>query len=123
MADEMRWRIYYGDGSTYDSRDGAAWNAPARDCQMVAVADPDHGWFLCRSDDFYWYVAASDEWVGGDNFGLWDYLIEPGPKRVLFGRTISNAQFQAIFERACAEWTKTGFRPHEQRPADGGSAP
>ena len=112
----MKWRIYYGDGSTFDNLEGSAFDAPARDCQMIAVADADHGWQLCRSNDYYWFLPAQESWQGGDIFGLWDYLIEPGPKRVLFGRTIPNAEFRAIWDRCSAEWDKTGFQFNEARP-------
>lgn len=112
----LSWRIYYGDGSHYD---GDPYLAPARNVQMVAVSDPEHGWYLCRSNDFYWYLADTDTWQGGDHFGLWDYLIEPGPKKVLFGRTIGNAEFEAILVRAYNDPEipqKTGWRPGEHRP-------
>lgn len=111
----MRWRIYYGDGSTWDAEQGA-FDAPARNVQMVAVADPDHGWYLCRSNDYYW-LLPNDTWQGGDIFGLWDYLIEPGAKRVLFGRTVPNEDFQRIFMRACYDPDipkKTAWRPGER---------
>lgn len=111
------WTIYYGDGLTYDERDGDAYAAPARDVQMVAVADPDHGWYLCRSNDYYWYLSETDVWQGGDVFGLWDYLIEPGPKKVLFGRTVSNAEFEKILMRAYADQSKTAWRPRERESA------
>lgn len=112
----LRWRIYYGDGSTFDGRDGPASDAPARDVQMIAVADPDHGWYLVRSTDYYWWLP-NDTWNGGDIFGLFDYLIEPGLKRVLFGRTIETARFRAIFDRAMNDPEipqKTGWWPRER---------
>jgi len=113
----MRWRIYYGDGTHYGDSD--AFAAPARNVQMVAVADPDHGWYLCRSNDFYWYLD-NDTWQGGDIFGLWDYMIEPGMKKVLFGRTVTNAEFEAILMRAYNDPDipqKTGWRPLESANA------
>lgn len=114
----MRWRIYYTH-STFDARDGPAYKAPARDVQAIAVADPDHGWYLCRSGDFYWYLPDTDTWNCGDLFGLFDYLIEPGPKRVLFGRTCTHDEFAAVLERAYNDPDipqKTGWRPREHRP-------
>jgi hypothetical protein len=116
----MKWRIYYGDGSHYDSRDGSAFDAPGRNVQMIAGPDPDHGWYMWRSTDFYLYLEAEDRWIGADIFGLWDYLIEPGPKKVLFGRTISNADFQKILIHADNDPDipkKTAWRPEERANA------
>lgn len=113
----MRWRIYYGDGTTWNDD---AFAAPARNVQMIAVADPNHGWYLCRSSDYYWYLADSDTWQSGDLFGLFDYLIEPGKKRVLFGRTITNREFEAILTRAYNDPEipqKTGWQPRERENA------
>ena len=113
----MRWKIYYS-GATFSDLDGSAYDAPARDCQMIACSDQDHGWYLCRSDHYYWYLPDSDLWQGGDMFGLFDYLIEPGQKRVLFGRTISNDEFQAVLSLATNDPDlpqKTAWRPGERR--------
>jgi hypothetical protein len=109
------WKVFYGDSTTYM---GDPWEAPARDCQMIAVDDPEHGWYLCRSDNYYWYLPATNEWQGGDIFGLFDYLIEPGPKKVLFGRTCSNDEFADCLTRALNDPDlpqKTAWRPHEHR--------
>lgn len=83
---------------------------------MIAVACREHGWYLCRSNDYYWYLSDQDIWQGGDIFGLWDYLTQPGPKKVLFGRTITNSAFQEILARAYCDPDipqKTGWHPHE----------
>lgn len=112
----MRWRVYYGDGVCFDASQGTAADAPALDVQMIAVADPDHGWHLCRSADYYWYLPERDTWSCGDIFGLWDYLSRPGMKRVLFGRTTDIATFQAILKRAMNDMPqKTGWQPNERK--------
>jgi hypothetical protein len=114
----MRWRIYYGDGSTYDDSNGAAWDAPAVNVQAVVVADRDNGWYICRADDHYWYREGDDSWYSGDRFGLFDYLTQPGRKRVLFGRSIGNIEYRQILDRAMNDPdipTKTGWKPDEKR--------
>lgn len=112
----FRWKIYYGDGETYNNTSGSPFDAPARNVQMIAVADPNHGWYLCRSNDYYWYHPEQDHWQGGDIFGLWDYLIQPGVKKVLFGRTISNEEYTSILTHAYNDPEipqKTGRYPNE----------
>jgi hypothetical protein len=114
----MRWRIYYGDGTTYDDSQGPAWDAPARNVQAIVVSDPDHGWYILRADDFYWYLADEDRWYSGDRFGMYDYLLDPGAKRILFGRSIPNAEYARILDRAMGDKLlpeKTGWRPDERR--------
>lgn len=88
---------------------------PALDVQVVAVAHPVVGVRLWCAKDYYWYEG--DTWIGGDTFGLWDYLSRPGWKRVLFGRTISDTAYETICRAAWAETAdpvKHGWLPDEQ---------
>lgn len=115
---KFRWRIWYGDETIFDARNGTAYEAPARNVQLITNANQDHGWYACRVNDYYWYRPETDSWMGGDIFGLFDYLIEPGVKRVLFGRTIADDVYDRIFSKALKDPdlpTKTGWRPDEQR--------
>jgi hypothetical protein len=97
------WRIYYGDGSTYSDRDGSPFHAPATNVQAIAnKANNDRGFLVAHSKDaFYWEGAG---WNACDQMGLWDYLLEyRGPKAVLFGRSIRDAEFFAVIKRANRE--------------------
>jgi hypothetical protein len=116
----LRWKVFYQGGSIYSAADGSAFDAPARGVLMIANSNDRHGWALCRSNDYYWWLPEDDAWQGGDIFGLWDYLIEPGPKKVLFGRTVSNAEFEAVLMRAHDDPDipqKTGWMPGEREAA------
>lgn len=67
--------------------------------------------------DYYW--PLSGEWWGGDLFGLFQYLIEPGWSKVLFGQTIGNREFRAVLKRACEDPdfpVKSGWRRDERKP-------
>lgn len=80
----LRWRIYYADGSTFDSTEGGAEKAPALGVvSIVMLRDNSQG-----------------QWYGGDQYGLTQYLIEPGWKRVLLGRTLPDDEFVEISGRA-----------------------
>jgi hypothetical protein len=94
------WRIYYGDDTTYDDDDGAPWDAPALGVQAIAVPDAAVGRLIWSRYDYYWWDPDEDRWIGGDLFGCWDYLTRPGPRKVIFGRTIPWANHSAIMARA-----------------------
>lgn len=85
----LEWRIYYGDDSTFTNLDGSPWDAPAVGVVAITVADPSVGRWVARASDYYVYDPAqfTPAWEGVDTFGLWDYLTQPGPRKVLFGRT------------------------------------
>lgn len=117
----MNWKIYYSDGSTFSDQDGTPWIAPARDVQVIVIDDRDHGWMTQAGDDYYVWDDRGDgaRWWGVDNFGMYDYLIDPGYKRVLTGRRIPRDQFNEIFKRASNDPdfpTKTAFANQERQP-------
>lgn len=108
------WAIYYGDGSVYSSEDGSHWDAPARNVQVIVVADPDHKWTTVSSTDYY--ILWDDRWQGVDWFGLYDYLCEPGPRKVLFGRTLTQVEWDALLGRVWKEWgEKDAWRKGERK--------
>jgi hypothetical protein len=112
----LMWRIYYGDGSTYDNLSGPVQKAPARGVQAIAMRDERVGRLVWHSKDFYWYDGET--WVGGDVFGLWDYLVRPGWKKVVFGRTLARPDFDALLAKAMDDPDfppKDGWRQVERR--------
>lgn len=110
----MRYRIYYADGSTFD---GSPSGAPSLGVVCIVQPDPDVGRHVLSGFDYYW--PADGAWWGGDLFGLFQYLIEPGLKKVLFGRTISNRAFREILKAACEDRDfapKSGWKRGERKP-------
>lgn len=110
------FRIYYGDNTTYS---GPPELAPARDVQVIIQPDDDHGWASQTGADYYVWDERGDgpRWWGVDKFGLYDYLISPGFKKVLFGRTVTSERYQHIFFRAKRDaGSKTAFRRRERKP-------
>jgi len=97
------WKIYYGDGSTFSSREGTPWRAPGVDVQVIVMNDDNHGWRTQAGDDYYVWDCRGGEtrWWGVDKFGLWEYLfIQTGYKRALAGKTTTSERFSEIFKRA-----------------------
>ena len=113
----VRWRVYYGDLSTYDLGDGPLEDAPTTNVQAIAVGDATVGRFLWSQRDFYWWDQG--QWFGGDVFGLWDYLARPGWRKVLFGRSLVRADFERVMNRALADPdlpAKSAWDDREARP-------
>jgi hypothetical protein len=88
--------IYYDDGSTYD---GPPEDAPGLGVQVIVCQVDGQSKFVVGADFYCWH-ADDGQWWGADVFGLMDHLQQPGWKRVLFGRTISNADHGRIMARA-----------------------
>lgn len=116
----MRWKIFYDNGSTFTDVDGKPFDAPKRGVIAITVQDGEHGRALCRDNDFYiWNVYDGNElWQGVDWFGLWDYLVDPGVKIVLFGRTIGNKEYRNLINKVVNDPylpNKTGWAQGERR--------
>ena len=111
----MRWRIYYGDGSTFSDRDGEPFDARPDGVQVVAIeskaapsgvalqhGQPYKGMWVWKHDGLD--PPTEPIWHLVDEAGLWDYLLMyRGPKAVLIGRTIRNEAFWALMSRASKE--------------------
>ena len=101
----MNARIFYENGDEYEGD-----SPPARGVQVILQQDSDRGPYFQSGSDYY--VKRDDSWVGVDIFGLFDYLIESG--LVLFGRTITNAEYHAIYRKAKA--AKSTWQTGELKP-------
>lgn len=106
----MRWRIYYGDGSTYSDRDGDAYQAPVENVQVISQSDRSSakGWILMHGrltqDGYYCWRSDGYGWDLHEPAGFWDYMFHfRGPKAVIFGRTIPTDDFHKIVGRASEE--------------------
>lgn len=95
------WRIYYGDGSEVSELD--PYEVPGLNVQVIVQADEDVGRYVLHGHDFYWWMPDESQWFGGDVFGLWDYLAQPGPRKVIFARSLSNVEYKRILNRALTD--------------------
>lgn len=95
----IAWRVYYDDGSTFDSSQGGPEDAPG--WGVIAIVQPDprtNRTVLSRWDHYCWH--SSDGWYGHDLIGLMDCLAMPGWSAVAHGRTVPPDLWQQINERA-----------------------
>lgn len=99
----MRFIIFYGDGAIYDGGSHEnAYQAPTVDVQIIAQAHPEAtlGRYLLHSKPYYIWLPEG-MWSAADEPGFWDYMFRPGPKMVLYGRTMANdSAFHEIVKRA-----------------------
>lgn len=114
----MQWKIYYGDGSTYSDLDGPPELAPKRDVQAIPHTSGLTGHRVERTNDYYVWTPERGGWRGVDQFGLFDYLIEPGVKIVLFGRMLNNEEYRAILAQSSRDPDlpkRSAWMPEERR--------
>ena len=117
----MLYKIYYGNGETFSSQTAPPFLIPKRnDVQVIVQESDNHGWFTQAMNDYYVWDNRGNgwRWWGVDIFGLYDYLLEPGNKCVLFGRTIEGDEFNEIFKRASEDTDfpkKTSFANKERK--------
>lgn len=93
------FKIYYDDFTTYV---GDPYYAPVMGVLVIAEEDKEHGKRLIQNADYYLWDdrGEGNQWWEADFIGLVDYLIKPGPKRVLIGRLVSNYVHQKVFDMA-----------------------
>lgn len=105
-----KWKIFYGDGSTFGSDDGIPEEAPALNVQAIAhEADIGIGRRVVSGKDYYWWEPRSGQWEGTtDPFALWDYLVRECPSIVKFGRVLPRLEFEKILHRAVMD---SGLQP------------
>lgn len=114
----MPWKAYYGDGSTATSEEYSPEFVPTRGVQAIVQPDVANG-FRILTKDYYFWSTEDERWYAADSFGLWDYLAQPGWKTVLFGRSITESEFDAVYHDACNSELfddKTAFRSREHEP-------
>lgn len=87
----LSWRIYYDDGSTYDSAQGEPHEAPGLGVQAVVQVDERVGRVILTRFDWYYYRYDLGEWWASDYFGLLDQLTSDTERRVGAVRSGRNA--------------------------------
>lgn len=99
----VEWRIYYGDGTTYD---GLLDTAPATNVQVIVARDAapssrNVGRLILSGWDYYLY---RDGWYGvNGEVDLVDHVLHERPQRVLKGRQITTGEYDGIRRLANAD--------------------
>lgn len=104
---KLNWRIYYGDGTTFDDSMGSPFEAPSINVQVIVGYDRDNGRQMLHFWDWYYYRNDDiGEWWGADIHGLLDQLLHDKKGEIIAvkqGRTLGNNAYQEIVKRAQAD--------------------
>ncbi len=118
------WKIYYANGSTFDSNDGSWKEKPGWGILAVVYFRPDsddpkiggRGWEIASGGDFY-VRYADNTVISMDRDSLMDYIVnELGLIGV--GRMVSWVEFQRVSRTANTEINqlKQGYSRRERQP-------
>jgi hypothetical protein len=99
----LQYKIYYTDGSTWDSSMGEPWEAPRAGVQIIVQRhpDPQERPFLCFRGDYY--IWRKNQWFAVDLFGYWYYYFVrklDHPHAVLAGEYATNEEWNEVFDQA-----------------------
>ena len=97
----IAWRIYYADGSNFDSTMGSPQEAPSFGIICVIQPNKDVGRTITNGYDWYYYQTEVEEWWQSDIHGLLDSLLHNFPiEAVKQGRNAPNDLYKRIMELA-----------------------
>lgn len=95
----MDWRIYYADGSTFDSSMGLPHEAPSdRFICAVGFDEADRRYIMHGCD---WYAFHADQWWPFHTFdGLVNHLRHHGVYAFKTGETITRTAYEELMAAA-----------------------
>ena len=110
----LRWRIYYGDGSTFTNLQGSADEAPPFGVQfIVQLCDSDNKRDTLNQAD-YFIMTEIGAWVGCDITGILDRLINRIPfSGFLVGRWIERDAYTELQLKVARDKDFPGWYPEK----------
>jgi hypothetical protein len=96
----MKWRIYYDDGSTFDSDQGSPEDAPPYGFICAIGRDETDKRYIMHGWDYYQWDKEANQWWGMDRDGLIDRLCRNLVYAFKLGRTVSKTDFYDTMSRA-----------------------
>jgi len=95
-----KWRIYYSDGSTFDSTEGEPHEAPTEGFICAVGYDFAGGRYIQHKHDFYCWHSGEARWWGVDRFGLHDLLRRNELYAYKEGRSVPGEWYRELMRRA-----------------------
>ena len=94
------WRIFYDDGSTFDSNQGSPEQAPALGFICAVGYDESGARYIMHGWDHYCWDQETSQWWGCDLPGLFDRLIRNKVYAYKMGRTVTKKRFRELMHQA-----------------------
>lgn len=105
----MEWKIWYDDGSTWDSKHWHPDAVPIDGVQSILQWLPHENYAIIPPADYYWWLG--DRWASGGVPGLERMLRKRDSTRIiLFGRWASSSLYQKIIAEVHEEVASGGSR-------------
>ena len=101
MAQEpVQFKIYYADGTTFT---GSPFNAPALNVILILERSKDNGRRVVSGGDYFVWGTKAERWWSVDRPGMFQYLCDLGPRRVLLGRMVDNDIWNGTWRTAMSD--------------------
>lgn len=99
-TNSLSYRIYYTDGSTWDSTQGEPEDAPRYGVQVIVQKhpDPQERPFLTWQGDYY--IWKKNQWFPVDRFAFDMYYFVQNGEVGLAGEYTDNDNWKALMDRA-----------------------
>ena len=94
------WRIYYDDGSTFDSNQGGPQDAPSLGFICAVGYDEGGQRYIMHGWDHYCWDVETEQWWGMDYVGLFDRLVHNKVFAYKMGRTVTKTLFRELMHKA-----------------------
>ena len=96
----MKWKIWFTDGSSFDSSDGHPEQAPCKDVALMHVEDGRCGRRVLKFMDWYRWDNRAKRWFEGTEFDVLLHLTRNGYVVARRGGYMPEAEFQKILIEA-----------------------
>lgn len=113
----LTWRIYYDNGTVFDSENGLPVDAPGHGIIAIVERNDDLGRIVLNGWDWYYHDGAN--WWGADVHGLLDRLCAHLPTfAVCQGRMASKQVFEDTLDRAVKDpdFPRKSAKAKRERP-------
>lgn len=72
----MDWRIYYADGATFDSSQGAPDDTRPTGVAVIVQRDANGSRYIVKGENYYFWGGPLDQWRGADRDAVIEAVIE-----------------------------------------------